>query len=408
MPTPECLEYLPSERRAFELFMQDLRATPLPKPGSFEGRGIVMSGGPMHVLQAIANLEVLRVQMKSNLPVEFWHAFELEEAHCDALATWGAACRKLQVPGVYRDFQTILPSIMSSSFKEILWVDTDITLLYRPELLFDSPQFLRQGALFWPDHWSFDCRPWGHSARSNHVILKLLNLEHNASNMHYAHEHETSHFFINKEMHWKPICLANFLATRTFSNEILHGAKDVFRFAFLKLNASIWLSPVRPGLIGAFMLNGLFLPRAMLHFWPAGGFLGSGSHGRNVLLCIHQKKQPGSLWSEIITFEVPIGTCSSYFPVAFDPFEATDVNIWQIGQTDPQLAENISLAEQLWDEAYYKARNNLLPLLSKEAQQKLHPQRSKTAQTLSHLVWCSGAARSGGLTSSLYSPSRRL
>ena len=73
-----------------------------------------------------------------------------------------------QVPGVYRDFQTILPplacrtasmfpkiklpssrsiiflrSIMSSSFKEILWVDTDITLLYRPELLFDSPQFLR-------------------------------------------------------------------------------------------------------------------------------------------------------------------------------------------------------------------------------------------------------------------------
>ena len=33
-----------------------------------------------------------------------------------------------------------------------------------------------------------------------------------------------------------------------------------------------------------------------------------------------------------------IGTCSSYFPVAFDPFEATDVNIWQIGQTDPQLA----------------------------------------------------------------------
>ena len=109
-------------------------------------------------------------------------------------------------------------------------------------------------------------------------------------------------------------------------------------------------------------------------FWPAGGFLGSGSHGRNVLLCIHQKslgalpclasfcwlhvqsshhiflqavvfkakecclnccshpdskrsqankarnvcahadmqtrKQPGSLWSEIITFEVPRLSCT--------------------------------------------------------------------------------------------------
>ena len=40
--------------------------------------------------------------------------------------------------------------------------------------------------------------------------------------------------------------------------------KDVFRLAFLKLNASMWLSPVRPGVIGAFLLNGFFLPRGMI------------------------------------------------------------------------------------------------------------------------------------------------
>ena len=36
---------------------------------------------------------------------------------------------------------------MASSFREILWLDTDITLLYRPEELFDSPQYQSTSAL---------------------------------------------------------------------------------------------------------------------------------------------------------------------------------------------------------------------------------------------------------------------
>ena len=33
-----------------------------------------------------------------------------------------------------------------------------------------------------------------------------------------------------------------------------------------------------------------------------------------------------------------IGACSSYFPTAFDPFKMPDVSIWQISETDPELA----------------------------------------------------------------------
>ena len=36
---------------------------------------------------------------------------------------------------------------MASSFREILWLDTDITLLYRPEELFDSPQYQSTSAI---------------------------------------------------------------------------------------------------------------------------------------------------------------------------------------------------------------------------------------------------------------------
>ena len=57
--------------------------------------------------------------------------------------------------------------------------------------------------------------------------------------------------------------------TRT---EASHGAtaeepascQDVFRLAFLKLNASNWLSPVRPGLVGGFLHNGLYFPAALV------------------------------------------------------------------------------------------------------------------------------------------------
>ena len=153
-----------------------------------------------------------------------------------------------------------------------------------------------------------------------------------------------------QERHWKPICLANYMASRDFFTRVLHGYKDqrvtevsterrslgtcregiaeqikqpsqdVFRLAFLKLNASNWLSPVRPGLVGGFLNNGLFFPQALMQplggndrvekcescaahqtrsseqndfgiprFWPAGDMFGTGPHGRNIPLYIHQK-----------------------------------------------------------------------------------------------------------------------
>ncbi|CAE7263186.1 MNN23 [Symbiodinium natans] len=373
----ECAPFLPSEQRAISSFLQDLQRMPMPKPSSFQGRGIVMSGGPMHVLQALANLAVLREQLQSDLPVEFWHAFELEEAHCRALERRGATCRQLQVPGVYRDFQTILPSIMSSSFKEVLWMDTDLTLLQRPELLFESPQFRRFGALLWPDHWSFDCRPWGQSARSNHVVLKLLDLEHNASDMLHAQEQETGLFLINKEVHWKPICLANFMASRDFFTLVLHGNKDLLRLAFAKLNNSVWLSPLRPGLIGGFMSNGLFLPASMVQFWPANGTFGTGPNGRAVPVFLHQKKVPGNLWVDILTFTTPLGTCSPYFPVPFHPHTMDDILSWRIERTDLDLANRISIADVTWDEAYAEGRRSLRPLLSEESQAMLEPKKAE-------------------------------
>ncbi|CAE8610961.1 unnamed protein product [Polarella glacialis] len=131
-------------------FLKALATAAVPPPGEFEGRGIVMSGGPMHVMQAVANLRVVRAMHGSSLRAEFWHAFELSPVHCRVLLEAGAECRAIRLPGVYVAFQTFVPTIMLSSFRHVIWLDTDATLLHPPERLLESQAYGDTGALFWP------------------------------------------------------------------------------------------------------------------------------------------------------------------------------------------------------------------------------------------------------------------
>ena len=377
LPWEECAEHLPSEKAALASFLSDLKRSPMPSASAFQGRGIVMSGGAQHVLQALANLDVLRSQRKSYLPVEFWHAFELEDAHCEALAASGAVCRQLNMPGVYKEYATIVPAIMSSSFQHVLWMDTDITPLVSPDILFETEAYKQDGALFWPDHWSHDCYPFGESSWHNHVALQLLQLKFNVSEPRYSQEHETGYFLINKQKHWRVICLANYLATRHFFTRVLVGCKDAFRLAFLKLNVSHWLSPVRPGLVGLFLQEGRFYPAATVQFWPFQDALGEarcvGKTGRHIPLYVHQKKVPGLLsWTDIVTFQQPMGQCTRF---KLEPLDVTlgDRNIWDVENTDPEVAQNLHDAEDLWEKSFAANLDKLLnhPGLSNKSKGRL-------------------------------------
>lgn len=319
-------------------------------------------------------------------PVEFWHAFELEDAHCEALALRGATCRQLQVPVVYPEYETVLPSVMSSSFRHVLWMDTDITPLVSPEVLFATEAYRQDGALFWPDHWSHDCFPYGQSSWSNHVVLHLLNLTHNASERRFSHEHETGHFLINRERHWRAICLANYLASRDFFTRVLHGYKDVFRLAFLKMNASNWFSPVRPGIVGAFMKNGLFFPAALVQFWPSweeqlsdGRY--DGEAGRNIPLYIHQKKVPGILWTDFVTFTQPMGQCTSYHLTPVDTYNPDNgAEAWNLATTDDKVAQNLYVIEAVWEKSFAFNLENLQnhPELTQKSKDRLQAKRFRS------------------------------
>lgn len=373
MPWEECQKYLPSESWALQGFMSALEAGNEPPARAFQGRGIVMSGGPHQLLQALANLHILRHALGSELPVEFWHAFELLDSHCEALAKYGAKCRTLRSPGVYPHWQTTTPAILSSDFQEVLWIDTDITPLLKPERLFETEAFRRDGALFWPDLWGAECAVWGQTAWEGHVARHLLDVDYNRSEPQCMHEHEAGHFLIDKARHWKPLCLANYLATRYFFTRVLWGYKDVFRFAWLKLRASAWFGPLLPGLVGARLYGEKFQAVSLVHFWPSGDELGEGTAGRPVPLYIHQKKVPFSIWQDVVTFNRSLGQCVNYQLAPFVPAES-GAERWHIGRTDPQLADWMSELDHIWNEVYMAAKE-MLEKLDPRDEGRLHPTR---------------------------------
>eukprot|EP00933_Yihiella_yeosuensis_P081805 TRINITY_DN9548_c0_g1_i1.p1 TRINITY_DN9548_c0_g1~~TRINITY_DN9548_c0_g1_i1.p1 ORF type:complete len:619 (-),score=83.62 TRINITY_DN9548_c0_g1_i1:72-1658(-) len=248
---------------------------------------------------------------------------------------------------------------MASSFREIVWMDTDITPLVPPESLFETVIYKQKGALFWPDLWGSGCTDFGSSAWPHHVIWQVLELDYNASDPRFTHEHEPGLTVLDKYRHWKPICLANFLASRDFFTRVLHGYKDVFRFAWLKLKADEWFTPLRPGLTGAFIRDGRFLPLAMVHFWPKSLIsqmqLGDQSLwpiNKPLPLYLHQKKKPSFGMVDIVSFRASLGDCIDYHLGPLRLEETAGVELWNLPESVPRFISMLQTFENEWNENY--------------------------------------------------------
>lgn len=227
--------------------------------------------------------------------------------------------------------------------------------------------------MFWPDLWGMGCKEWGQTSWPWHIVYRIMGKPHDASRIDCMQEHETGHFLIDKDRHWQALALANYLNTRDFLQLTLWGYKDVFRLAWFKLNASQWVSPVRPGLVGGVMRDGRFMPGALVQFWPAGDEFGEYEHGRPVPLYVHQKKKPGQLWHEMVTFESPLGQCVDY---AVGPFHHTKngADMWDIHNYHEEFSLTLRQADEVWDEGYMTGQALLMadPRLSDKQRERLN------------------------------------
>lgn len=174
----------------------------------FSGKGIVTVGGSSHFGPLVIGIHMLRIA-GSILPVEVFLAdkAEYESAICDNyLPKFNAKC---VIIGDILDAQETdtLPishyqlkslALLFSSFKEILYFDSDSIPLINPDAeLFTTEPYLSSGFVNWPDFWV---------ASESPLFYKVAGISF--PNNLPKHSSEAGQLILNKQTHIKSLLLA--------------------------------------------------------------------------------------------------------------------------------------------------------------------------------------------------------
>jgi hypothetical protein len=128
--------------------------------GRFSGRGIVIcAGGARLFTCAWVLIRMLQDELGCTLPIEVWHFGdgEMGAPMRALLAERGIAL--IDVEAVRSDHPVrrlggweLKPyAVLHTGFEEVLLLDADNVPVTDPTFLFDIPEYLETGALFWPD-----------------------------------------------------------------------------------------------------------------------------------------------------------------------------------------------------------------------------------------------------------------
>jgi len=202
-------------------------------PGGFRGRGIVICAGGVRLFaNAWVCARMLR-HLGCSLPIELWHAGEAEldepmralvrplEVECvDALEVARKhPARQLQ-GWALKSF-----ALLHCSFQEVLLLDADNVPVANPEPLFESPEYVRSGAVLWPDQERVarEDRAWG--------VFGVPYRDEPAV--------ESGQVLVNKARCWGPLALTRWYNEHAdFYYQHVYGDKETLHFAFRKLEAA--------------------------------------------------------------------------------------------------------------------------------------------------------------------------
>src|SRR5215469_4037019 len=129
---------------------------------SFRGRGIVTcAGGYKYFTNAWILIRMLR-HFGCKLPIQLWHLgpAELDERMRRLIAKYDVECidgvpvfaNSLSTDSSFIKHQWILKStaISRCPFEEVIFLDADNLPILDPAFLFETPQYARSSAIFWP------------------------------------------------------------------------------------------------------------------------------------------------------------------------------------------------------------------------------------------------------------------
>ncbi|KAI9016555.1 mannosyltransferase putative-domain-containing protein [Phycomyces nitens] len=268
----EFWRHLPKEViQSYRKQWQDFIANEKPKPsiGQFKGRGIVLVAGNVDTFKrATTTVRILKELHHCKLPVEVWHLSDEipSEETIKELSRLGAVTRDFSEEDLVRpvkqrrdadkQFQIKAAAIINSAFNEVLYLDSDNVPAIDPTFLFDSPDYKRTGAMFWPDFWKTD---------GENIIFPILDIP-----CEDEWEQESGQIVVNKAKSWLPLQLAWYMQSNyEIYFQLLNGDKDTFQYAWKALGAPFYMVPTFLGMGGG-MVQGRFCGHTMLQYYPDG------------------------------------------------------------------------------------------------------------------------------------------
>lgn len=151
---PDVIE---AHRRIFKDRISEIQKSQ-PQPSGF-GRGVVTLGGGLKYFPAAYVLCHMLRKLGCTLPIEVWYLnrYELDpkmESLLTGLGDVRCVDGSLSVPTKPRcwgGWEAKPWAIQHSEFDEVLFLDADIVPARDPSYLFDAPEYLASGAVFWPN-----------------------------------------------------------------------------------------------------------------------------------------------------------------------------------------------------------------------------------------------------------------
>lgn len=267
------------------------------------GNGIVMVVYPKLITSAYATIRVLR-SFGCTLPIEVWY---LQSEMARAVKKQGLLGRMVdkfapmqlrpiednQITG----FATKVHAIYHSSFESVLFLDADNVPVRDPSFLFQTPQFLDSGAIFWPDFWH--PRNTIFNIHGDSLLWELVDMD-----FIDMFEQESGQLVINRRKSAVALeVLAQYAFDRPshFNRLILaHGDKDLFRLAWLKTSSPFHMIAYPPGAAGP-ERHGQFCGMTMVQFDPKGDVLFLHRNAKKLSGRLHQLDE--AYWTHLQTFD---------------------------------------------------------------------------------------------------------
>lgn len=207
-----------------------LEHAPKYDPEQFSGRGITICGGGIKYFTcAWVCIHMLR-KLGCQLPIEDWHLGEGEMddkmremlAGVGAEAVDGLAVRRRHPVRKLGGWELKPYSIILSKFREVLALDADNVPVLNPEYLFDTPEFAKTGAIFWPDYWSL---------APDRSIWNICGVQYRDEP-----EFESGQILVDKERCWQELQLTmHYNENSDFYYQHIHGDKETFHMAWHRL-----------------------------------------------------------------------------------------------------------------------------------------------------------------------------